>query len=150
MAARYRIAPETDVLLLSLPMHFTWEFLQVPLFSSMEPLSHFEGIRVCLQATLGDMALVLVAFWATCIVTGARHWHARPETRAIAVWLGTGLLLTVMIEYLSTEILDRWAYAAAMPRLPLVGTGLGPLGQWIVVPMIVLWYMNRLSPDPTT
>ncbi len=150
MASRYRIAPETDVLLLSLPMHFTWEFLQAPLFRSMEPLSHFEGIRVCLQATLGDMALVLVAFWATCIVTGTRHWHVRPEARAIAVWLGTGLLLTVMIEYLSTEILDRWTYAAAMPRLPLVGTGLGPLGQWIVVPMIVLWYMNRLSPDPTT
>ena len=40
-------------------------------------------------------------------------------------------------------------YAAAMPRLPFLGTGLGPLGQWVVVPMIVIWYLHRLSPDPT-
>ena len=149
MTLRTRIAPEVDVVLLSFPMHFTWEFLQAPLFRSMEPLSHFEGIRVCLQATIGDMAMVLVAFWITCIVTGSRRWHVRPNARAIAIWLGSGLVMTVVMEFLSTEVLDRWTYAAAMPRLPLVGTGLGPFGQWVVVPMIVLWYLNRLSPDPT-
>lgn len=149
MASRYRIAPEADVVLLSFPMHFTWEFLQAPLFRSMEPLSHFEGILICLRATLGDLAMVLAAFWVTCIVTGTRRWHVRPEARAIAVWLVSGLLMTVIIEFLSTRILDRWTYAAAMPRLPFLGTGLGPLGQWVVVPMIVLWYLNRLSPDPT-
>ncbi len=149
MASRYRIVPEADVVLLSFPMHFTWEFLQAPLFRSMEPLSHFDGIRVCLQATLGDMVLALVAFWTTSIVTGTRRWHVRPDARAIAIWLVSGLVMTVVIEFLSTEILDRWTYAEAMPRLPLVGTGLGPFGQWVVVPMIVLWYMNRLSPEPT-
>jgi len=149
MKSGIRIAPELDVLLLSFPLHFTWEFLQAPLFSSMAGLSHFQGILVCLQATVGDMALVLVAFWATCVVTGTRQWPVRPRARAIAVWLGTGLFLTVTIEFLSTEFLDRWTYAAAMPRLPYLGTGLAPLGQWIVVPMIVLWYMCRLSPDPT-
>lgn len=149
MKSGTRVAPEVDVLILSFPMHFTWEFLQAPLFRSMEPLSHFEGILVCLQATLGDMALVLVAFWATCLVTGTRHWPVRAGGRAIAIWLGTGLFLTVTIEFLSTEILDRWTYAAEMPRLPLLGTGLGPIGQWIVVPMIVLWYMRRLQPDPS-
>lgn len=149
MKSRYLIAPEIDVLILSFPMHFTWEFLQAPLFSSMKNLSHFDGIRVCLQATLGDMALVLAAFWVTCLVTRTRHWSVRADARSIAVWLGTGLLLTVTIEFLSTGILTRWTYAAAMPRLPLFGTGLAPLGQWIVVPMIVFWYMSRLSADPT-
>lgn len=149
MTSGTRVAPEVDVLILSFPMHFTWEFLQAPLFKNMEPLSHFEGILVCLQATLGDMALVLVAFWTTCLVTGTRHWPVRAGARAIAVWLGTGLFLTVTIEFLSTEILGRWTYAADMPRLPLLGTGLGPIGQWIVVPMIVFWYMCRLSSDPS-
>ena len=96
MASRTRIAPEADVVLLSFPIHFTWEFLQAPLFRSMEPLSHFEGIRICLRATLGDMAMVLVAFWVTCIVTGTRRWHVRPEAWAIAVWLVSGLLMTVI------------------------------------------------------
>ena len=149
MRSRYQIAPEVDVLILSFPMHFTWEFLQAPLFRSMENLSHFEGIRVCLVATLGDMALALAAFWLTCLVTRTRHWCGRAGARAIAVWLGTGLFLTITIELLSTGILDRWTYAAAMPRLPLFGTGLAPLGQWIVVPIIVFWYMNRLSANST-
>lgn len=148
MASRYRIAPEVDALLLSFPMHFTWEFLQAPLFRSMQDLSHFEGIRVCLLATLGDMVLVLAAFWLTCLVTRTRHWSVRADAWAVAVWLGTGLFLTIAIEFLSTESLDRWTYAAAMPRLPLIGTGVAPLGQWIVVPMIVFWYMSRLSAYP--
>ena len=129
-------------------MHFTWEFLQAPLFRSMENLSHFDGILVCLQATLGDMALVLVAFWLTCLGTRTRYWSIRADALAIAVWLGTGLFLAVMIEFLSTGILERWTYAATMPRLPLLGTGLAPLGQWIVVPMIVFWYMSKLSVFP--
>ena len=68
------IAPEVDLLILSFPMHFAWEFLQAPLFSSMETVSHIDGIRICLQATLGDMVIALVAFWAAALLAGTRHW----------------------------------------------------------------------------
>jgi len=35
-----------------------------------------------------------------------------------------------------------------MPRLPVIRTGLSPLLQWIIVPMLVLWYLRRLSAKP--
>jgi hypothetical protein len=50
------------------------------------------------------------------------------------------VVLTIGLEYLNTDILGRWSYADSMPRVPLLGTGLSPLAQWIAVPTIVAWY----------
>ena len=140
-----QIAPEVDLLILSFPMHFTWEFLQAPLFISMETVTHIEGIRICLQATLGDMVIALVAYWAAAFLAGTRHWVGRPDNKALVLFVGVGLGITMAIEFLSTGILDRWAYGTAMPRLPLIETGLAPVLQWALIPTLVLWYMRRLS-----
>lgn len=104
-----------------------------------------EGIRICGQATLGDMIITLFAFWTASILAGTRQWTAQPDRRSIATWLSTGMAMTLILEFYSTEVTARWAYGAAMPRLPLIGTGIAPVAQWIVVPMLVLWYLRRLS-----
>ena len=139
------IAPEVDLLILSFPMHFTWEFLQAPLFSSMENATHIDGIRICLQATLGDMVIALVAYWAAALLVGTRHWVGRPDYKVSVLFICIGLGITVGIEFLSTETLHRWAYGSVMPSLPFIGTGLAPLLQWALIPILVLWYMRRLS-----
>ena len=126
-------------------MHFTWEFLQAPLFRNMQNATHMDGIKICLQATLGDMVIALIAFWLTSFLAGTRQWPAQPNRRTLAAWLSTGLAITVALEFYSTEIAERWAYGASMPRLPVIGTGIAPVIQWIVVPLLVLWYMRRLS-----
>jgi len=38
---------------------------------------------------------------------------------------------------------SRWAYSEAMPHLPVLGTGLLPLLQWLVIPPLVLWFIRR-------
>lgn len=136
---------EFDLLLLAFPMHFTWEILQAPLFRSMQEVSHMEGIRTCLHATLGDMAIMLLAYWLTALVARTRHWVARPSRSAIATWLLSGLATTIALEFYSTEVTHRWTYSASMWRLPLAGTGIAPLIQWILLPLLVLWYLRRLS-----
>ena len=139
------IAPEVDLLILSFPMHFTWEFLQAPLFSSMETATHIGGIRTCLLATLGDMVIALVAFWAAALLAGTRNWVGRGDYKAFGLCIGTGVGITIGIELLSTQIFGRWAYGPMMPRLPFIGTGLTPILQWALIPALVLWYMRRLS-----
>ena len=148
MPSKPPVAPELDLLILSFPMHFTWEFLQAPLFRNMRDATHMDGIRICLQATLGDMVIVLIAFWVASFLTGTRHWAALPNRWATAAWVSTGLAITVALEFYSTEIAGRWAYDVTMLRLPVIGTGLSPLLQWIIVPMLVLWYLRRLSAKP--
>ena len=145
MSSKRCVPAELDLLILSFPMHFTWEFLQVPLFRSMQDVSHMDGISICLQATLGDMVIALIAFWVASFLAGTRRWAAQPNRRSIAAWLSTGVAITLAIEFYSTEVMARWAYGSSMPRLPLIGTGIAPVAQWIVVPMLVLWYLRRLS-----
>ena len=145
MSSKRRVPAELDLLILSFPMHFTWEFLQAPLFRSMQDVSHIDGIRICLQATLGDMVIALIAFWVASFLAGTRRWAAQPDRRSITAWLSTGVAITLAIEFYSTEVMVRWAYGSHMLRLPLIGTGIAPVAQWIVLPLLVLWYLRRLS-----
>lgn len=149
MSSKRHMPPEFDLLILSFPMHFTWEFLQAPLFRNMLDAKHVDGIRICLQATLGDMVIALISFWMIAFLVGTRQWTARPNRDAIGAWLSTGLATTIALEFYSTEVAGRWSYDTSMLRLPVIGTGIGPVAQWIVVPMLVLWYMHRLSAKPT-
>lgn len=38
--------------------------------------------------------------------------------------------------------LERWSYAPGMPRV--LGVGVAPIAQWIIVPLLVLW-VSRLN-----
>lgn len=139
------IPVEVDLLILSFLGHFSWELLQAPLYSSFEGTSHVAGILMCLRATLGDLVIAFGAFRTSALIGGGRCWVDCPTGRTIVVFIAFGLLATVALEHLSTEVLDRWTYGPGMPRLPLLGTGLSPFVQWIVVPSLVLWYLGRLS-----
>ena len=141
-----RLPPEVDLLVLSFLGHFTWEILQAPLFASLSKTDHFIGIAICLKATLGDLVIALAAFWCAAFAGKNRYWFATSGIAAPAVFFAVGLLATVGLEYLSTEVLGRWAYDGVMPVLPVLGTGLSPILQWIFVPLFVLWYMRRLTP----
>jgi len=140
-----QLPPEVDLLVLSFLGHFAWEFLQAPMFSSMSQVDHFAGIFVCLKATLGDLAIALSAFWSAALIGRSRRWFTRPSLGAPAVFFAVGLLLTIGLEYIHTQITGRWVYDGIMPVLPIIGTGLAPILQWIFVPMLVLWYMFRLD-----
>lgn len=133
-----------DLVLLSFAFHFVWEFLQIPLYLGMPDLSHREGVVLCARATAGDVAIALLAFALPAAMLRDWAWPVTGGGRAAALFLGTGLGLTVLIEHLSTAVFGRWTYAAAMPRLPLLGTGLAPVAQWVAVPLLVLWYLRRL------
>jgi hypothetical protein len=61
----------------------------------------------------------------------------------MAVFIGVGLVTTITFETLATGALERWAYSDAMPRLPVVGTGLLPVIQWLVIPPLVVWFVRR-------
>ena len=73
-----------------------------------------------------------------------------PSSRKLAVFLAVGLALTVAAEFYATEVAGRWSYADAMPTLPVLGTGLTPLLQWIVVPLLVVSLGRRVIGAPST
>ena len=134
--------PEANLFVFGFLVHYPWEFLQVPLFAGLAEAPHWEGVKFCSGAALGDAALTVVAYWLAAMVAG-RRWIVEIPGRAVAVYLATGLIATVSLEWVNAEVLGRWEYAGAMPTLPLLGTGLSPLAQWILLPLLVLGIVRR-------
>ncbi len=136
--------PEVSVAFLAFCLHFVWEFLQVPTYAGMAELNHWSGVKVCTSATVGDVGFALTAFWITSLASHSRRWIAEPRSWQIALFVAVGLGLTVGFEYYYTEVSLRWTYSDLMPVVPPLGTGLSPLLQWLVVPLLVLSLTRRL------
>ncbi len=135
--------PEFNVIVYSFLLHFVWEFIQAPTYAGMVEKNHWEGIKLCTSATFGDVGFALTAFWITAVVARSREWMSKPTTTQVLVFLAVGVILTVGFEYYYTNISLRWTYSELMPLVPPFGTGLSPLLQWLIVPMLVIWFSNR-------
>ena len=135
--------PDFNILVFSFLLNLVWEYWQVPFFREMAEQPHWEGVKACTLATLGDAGIGLAAFWVTAIFAKDRRWVLRPNSLDIAIFLGVGVVVTIVFEALATGMFQRWAYSDAMPRLPVIGTGLLPLLQWFVIPLLVLWFVRR-------
>ena len=141
--ARLLDAPEFNVAIFSFLLNFVWEFLQVPTYAGMAEVAHWQGIKICTFATIGDVAFALASFWLAAWFAHSRQWMRKPNKAALTVFLSSGLIITMAIEFYYTEIAYRWSYAPSMPRLPLLGTGLSAMLQWLVVPLLVVWFVRR-------
>ena len=142
--SRWFQVPEVAVAAFSFMLHLPWEFAQVPLFAEMPSLGHWRAIQVCGSATVGDAVIAGLAFWGVALMARSRRWLLRPSRGQILVFVAIGLLITLGIEWLSTQVLDRWAYGPDMPVLPGLRVGLSPVLQWVVVPPLVVWFSRRL------
>lgn len=112
-------APETNVAIFAFLLNLTWEFAQVPLFAGMPSAEHWRAILVCGRATLGDVFISLLAFWTVAACARARSWVLRPAVRQVSGFVAVGVLITIVMEWLATQVLGRWTYGEAMPVIPL-------------------------------
>ena len=135
--------PELPVIFFTFLLHFVWEFVQVPTYTGMAELPHWEAIKLCMSATFGDVGFALTAFWLASLAARRRDWILRPTRFSAAIFVAVGIVLTVGFEYYYTNISMRWTYSELMPLVPPLGTGLSPLLQWLVIPPLVIWLTRR-------
>jgi hypothetical protein len=143
-------SPEFNVVVFSFLLNLVWEVWQVPFFRGMADQPHWSGVKACTQATFGDAGIALAAFWVAAFFARTRRWIMQPSSLDIAIFIGVGLLAAIVFEALATGVLGRWAYNDAMPRLPILGTGLLPLLQWLTLPPLVLWFVRRQIGAPVS
>lgn len=123
------------VFVIAVAVNYPWELLQRPLFT---PFSDIGSAWLhCFIASLGDGLIVLLLFGLGWLVLGRRDWFVRPGVRGYALLLASGAALAVLIEWVAVDVLQRWAYADAMPRLPALDVGLVPVLQMMLLPPVV-------------
>lgn len=81
--------------------------------------------------------------WAVALAVRSRAWIVHATALQLLGFVAVGVAITIAFEWVATELLDRWTYAESMPTLPLLGTGILPLLQWIVLPPLVVWFVRR-------
>jgi len=135
--------PELNVAIFSFLLNFVWEMWQIPFFAAMPSDPHWVGVAACTQASFGDAAISLVAFWCVAARARSRWWIIHPSPSQVAGFVAVGVAITIILEALATGPLERWSYTPSMPTLPVLGTGIFPLFQWILLPPLTIWFVRR-------
>ena len=134
---------ELNIFLFGFMLNFIWEMLQMPLFSFYQEASVI-GINIaCLQASVGDAIMLVIAYWLLAALLKSREWIFHLNSKRMAMFLVPGIVFTILAEALAIGPLHRWEYAEIMPTLPYLGTGLVPIAQWLILPPLVLWIVKR-------
>ncbi len=117
--------------------------LQVPLFAGMTDAPHGQVVDLCTRATLGDVGIGLLAYSCGAAAQRDGLWMLSARASGASAYLLVGIAVTAVMEYAATGPLQRWSYAPEMPIVPVLGIGLSPLLQWLVVPSLVAWLTWR-------
>lgn len=142
---KWTYSPEFNIAIFAVLLNLPWEFLQVPFFSEMPSTDHWNGVKTCARATLGDAVIMLLAYWAAAIPLRDRHWLRRPTATQFLLFVGAGIAITVAIERLALAgfWIGSWSYSERMVVIPVLEVGLSPVLQWLVLPPLVIWFARR-------
>lgn len=126
-------------------MNLPWEFLQVPFFAGMAEREHWDGVKACVRATIGDALILLVGYWGVAMLFRRRNWLSQPSTRHLIAFIAIGVVITVAIERLALTgaWFGGWLYSDQMYVVPGLQVGLSPLLQWLILPPVVVWFARR-------
>jgi hypothetical protein len=134
--------PLGRLLAVALPLYFAWEMAQAPFFTGM-PAGWVKATLMCAQATLGDGVLVAAVAIAGALLYRDRRWFVPPAPLRYVVAVVVGVALQIGVEWVMVYRLDRWGYASNQPVLPLVGLGILPVLQPIVLLLLRFWLTAR-------
>lgn len=132
--------PWAAIALFAFLLNFPWEMLQVPFFRGMADAPHWRATLFCLRATGGDV-VIMVAAYASVAWRRGRDWLVRGGAAPVGRFIGIAFVISLAVEALSVHAWSRWAYSPAMPVI--LGVGLLPLLQWILLPPAALWLARR-------
>ena len=138
-------APEFNVAVFALLLNFAWEILQAPLYAGMADMPHAQVTKGCLQATVGDAVIMLFAYGVVAAAARSRWWIVAAKGRQLALFVAIGVSITAGLEWLATRgyWVANWSYLPTMPLVPGADMGLSPLLQWLVLPLLTVWFVRR-------
>ena len=138
-------APELNVLLFGFLLNYPWEFIQTPMYEGLAEKPHWQAVKVCTQAAVGDGVIMLLAFWGVALLRRDRAWIAVPTLQGVSIFCLIGVAITVCIEALALRgwWVSNWTYSTAMPIVPGLNVGLFPVLQWLLLPPLAAGLVGR-------
>ena len=131
----------------SIAANLIWEILQLPLYTLWTTGTLQQKAFAIFHCTFGDAIIAGLAL-SVALALFARATWPRSANSARVYWasLAFGVIYTMYSEWLNTNVRGNWTYSELMPIVPVIGTGLAPLLQWIVVPTLAQWIAIGRAP----
>lgn len=126
--------PEWSIAVSGFFLNFFWEMTQSAWYADVARKTYEDILVSRLHCTLGDVAILLVAYWIAAGLARDRYWVTALRPSDLAAFTGLGLGYTIVSEWVNVDLRSAWGYAETMPRLPWIGTGLAPVLQWLILP----------------
>jgi hypothetical protein len=130
-------------LLFMVPASLAWEFAHMPFYSLWATGTRAEIVFAALHCSVGDWMIAVASLALAVILAGGPAWPQQRYVPVAVLAVVFGLTYTLFSEWLNVDLRQSWAYAEAMPRLPVLGTGLSPVLQWLILPVLGLWWAKR-------
>ncbi len=112
-----------------------WEVTQLPLYTLWQTGSWNDIAFAVIHCTGGDVLIAGASLFGSLLLFGAADWPRSRFMPVASLTVVFGLGFTIYSEHVNTAR-NVWTYSGLMPTLPVLGTGLAPLAQWVVVPML--------------
>jgi len=123
--------------------NLAWEFAHMPLYTLWDTGSTGEIVFAALHCTGGDILIAMSTLLVALILFGTSQWPEYGYRLVAFAAIVFGLGYAVFSEWLNIEVRQTWAYRETMPVIPVIGVGLSPVAQWILLPGIAFWWAER-------
>jgi hypothetical protein len=130
----------------SLVAHLGWQILQLPLYALWSTGTFRQMAFAVAHCTLGDAMIAGLSLLLALALFARAAWPRAGIACVYGASLAFGVGYTIYSEWMNVSVRGSWAYSDLMPVLPVIGTGLAPLLQWIAVPPFVLWLAIGRAP----
>mgnify|MGYP003627711928 CR=1 FL=1 len=126
--------------------NLVWESLQLPLYTIWLEAEAGMMLFAVVHCTAGDILIATATLVLALSLFGSSAWPYTGHRKVVIFTIAMGLGYTIFSEWLNTEVRESWAYSELMPTLPILGTGLSPIAQWIVIPLAAFWWARLSTP----
>jgi arginine exporter protein ArgO len=123
-------------------LNLAWELLQVPLFEGAS--YNFKHIAFCAVAAVADAIMVLLLYFGFALLYNNSFWINDLTFRRGLILILVGGAGAVLAEVMHTAK-GSWAYADAMPIIPVVNVGLSPVLQFMILPVIIYYISSYIT-----
>lgn len=122
-----------------------WETAHLPLYTIWLTGTLGEKVFAVVHCTGGDLLIALSCLALALILVRQPAWPVRAHRWVAALTIGFGMAYTIFSEWLNIVVRESWAYSDFMPVVPVIGTGLSPLLQWVAVPWLALHLARKAA-----
>lgn len=124
-------------------LNLLWEVAQLPLYDIWYEASSGEIALAVLHCTAGDLLIGINSAIVALFLAAVLYRSTHPSVWAIGlIFVLIATAYTIYSEWLNVFMRKSWSYSELMPTIPPLETGLSPLLQWIIVPVVTIWIVE--------